>query len=333
MPNNCSKVSVIVPCYNVATYVEQCLLSIVRQTYPSIEILAIDDGSPDDTPAILDRLTRQYPQVKVIRQQNAGVSAARNTGLKHATGEYVMFVDGDDFLAPDAVEYFMDLVRQSGAEFCLSLDCYTKQSESQAPRQTVYTLTSADAVALLLSPRIIVGCWNKMYKRSLLIDNNCQFATDLFYGEGLYFINTVAQLTNCVAVGNRKVYYYRRNNEESATTRFNIKKIHNGIKSINRIEAELRIHTPQIDTMLRLHRCMFYLGAAVRLQTARQVATYRTEYQKYISFVRQNYLKLVFKKGVSLYRKCLLLCGCISPWGLSKLDILRRKYIEKRSVA
>lgn len=325
-------VSVIIPCYNVATYIERCLLSILGQTYSNIEILAVDDGSPDDTPAILDRLAKKYSQLKVIHQPNAGVSAARNTGLRQATGDYVMFVDGDDFLAPDAVAYFMNLVRQTGGEFCLSTNCYTKRGEKQTLRHSIQTISSADAVALLLSPRIIVGSWNKIYKRDLLIAHNCQFPTDLFYGEGLYFINTVAQLTKYVGVGNRKVYYYRRNNEGSATTCFNIKKIHNGTEAINRIEMELRVHTPQIDTMLRLHRSMFYLGAAVRLQTARQVAKYRTEYQKYVSFVRQNYFKLVFKKEVSLYRKCMLLGGCISPWILAQLDPIRRKRIAKASV-
>lgn len=330
--NNTPLVSVIVPCYNVDTYVEQCLLSIINQTYSNIEILAVDDGSPDETPAILDRLAAKYPPLKVIHQKNAGVSTARNTGLQQATGEYVMFVDGDDFLAPDAVAYFMDLVRQTGAEFCLSTDCYTKQAETPTLHPTVRTLSPADAVALLLSPRVIVGCWNKIYKRSFLIQHHCKFATDLFYGEGLYFITDVSQLATSIGVGNRKVYFYRRNNEVSATTRFNIEKIYNGITSINRIEADLRVHTPQITTMLTLHRSMFYLGAAVRLQTAGQVGKYRTEYKKYLSFVRQNYLKLVFKKEVSLYRKGLLLGGCISPWLLSKLDAIRRKRIVKRSV-
>ena len=332
MGNNTPFVSVIVPCYKVAAYVETCLRSILSQTYSNVEIIAVDDGSPDETPTILDRLAQEQPKLKVIHQQNAGVSAARNTGIQHASGEYIMFVDGDDYLAPDAVSYFMELVRQTGAEFCLSLDSYTKQDEPQASSQTVQTLSPAEAVALLLSPRIIVGCWNKIYKRSLLTDNNCRFSTDLFYGEGLHFITTAAQISNALGVGNRKVYYYRRNNEVSATTRFNIEKIYNGLESINRIEADLKVRTPQIDTMLTLHRSMFYLGAAVRLRTANLVEKYRKEYKQYVSFVRRNYLKLVFKKEVSLYRKCLLLGGCISPRLLAKLDVLRRKRIVAASV-
>lgn len=332
MQTKAEKVSIIIPCYNVAAYVEQCILSVVQQSYSNIEILAIDDGSPEETPAILDKLAQEYPQLKVIHQTNAGVSAARNTGLERATGDYVIFVDGDDFLAPDAVAYFMQLVHQTGAEFCLSINCYTKQEEKQILLPTIQILSSTEAVALLLSPRVIVGCWNKIYKRSLLEQHQCRFLTDLFYGEGLNFINTVAQLTNRIAVGNRKVYYYRRNNETSATTCFNIKQFQNNLTSITRIEKNLKQNTPQIRTMFILHRSMFCMGTAVRLRAAKLHQTYATQYKECVSFVRRNYFNLVFKKEVSPYCKCLLLGGGISPWLLAKLDVIRRKRIAKRSV-
>ncbi len=326
------KISVIVPCYKVAAYVEKCLLSVINQTYSNLEILAIDDGSPDDTPAILDRLAKQYSQLKVIHKKNGGVSLARNTGLSHATGDYIVFVDGDDFLAPDYMEYMLDLVHKTGAEFCLSLDCFKKQRESQTVCQSIKTVSPADAVALLLSPRVVVGCWNKIYKRNLLIKHNCIFATDLFYGEGLNFIITVAQWANCVGIGNRKAYYYRRNNVLSATTQFNIKTLESNNKSLNRIERNLKFHTPLINTMLILHRSLFYLSTAVRIRTAGQLTVYRSEYQQCMSYVRKNYLKLLFNPKVSIYRKCMLLVGCINPWFLVKLDVIRRKRIVAQSV-
>lgn len=332
MRDNTLLVSIIIPCYNVAAYVEQCILSIVHQTYPNIEVLAIDDGSPDNTSAILDKLAQEYPQVKVIHQQNAGVSAARNTGIAQATGDYIMFVDGDDFLAPDAVAYFVDLVCQTNAPFALSMDCFQKHGEAQTKPLISKTVSCADAVALLLSPRVVVGCWNKIYKRELLIKHNCYFATDLFYGGGLNFIITVAQLAGQVGVGNRKVYYYRRNNVASATSQFDIRKIYNGIVSLDRIEKNLWVHTPQITTMLLLHRSMFYLAAAVRIITAGQLKIYAQKYKEYISYVRRNYSKLLFNREVSLYRKCLLGAGCVSPWLLSKLDIIRRKRIVANSI-
>ena len=325
-------VSVIIPCYNVGKYIAQCLDSVLQQTYTHLEIWAINDESTDNTPSILDKYVQQYPPVHVIHKKNEGVSAARNTGLEKATGEYVMFVDGDDFLAPDCVAYFVNLAQTTGAEFCFSTDCFTKQNEPQTPNPSVRVLPAQEAAALLISPRVIVGCWNKMYKRSMLVKNNCKFATDLFYGEGLNFITEVAQTANKTAVSNRKVYFYRKNNAFSATTVFNIEKIYNGEKAIDRVEQNLRKHTLLIDTMLTLHRSIFFLGAAVRLEAAGEKQAYRAYYKKCMSYVRKNYFKLLFKSEVSLYRKTMLLAGCVSPWLLAKLDVLRRKRIEQQSV-
>ena len=326
------KVSVIVPAYKVEKYIEFCLLSIFKQTYKNLEVIAVDDGSPDNTPRILDELAKQHPQLKVIHKANGGVSRARNTGINAATGDYIVFVDGDDYLAPDYMEYMMGLVKKTGAEFCLSVHSYTKQNEPQTKKQTVRKISPAQGVALLLSPEVIVGCWNKIFKRSMLLQNKCFFAEDLFYGEGLNFITNAAQVANCVGAGNRKVYYYRKNNIISATTDFNIEKIYNGEKALNRVESNLKLNTPQIQTMLTLHRSMFFIGAAVRIKAAGFEEKYKDYYKKCMAYVRDNYFKLAFKKEVPLYRKLLLLCGALNPWLLCKLDILRRRRIAQQSV-
>ena len=94
-------VSIIVPCYNVAAYVDNCLDSLVRQTLRNIEIICINDGSPDDSGAILDEYARKDARFTAIHQDNRGVSAARNAGLSVARGNWTAFVDGDDTVEPD----------------------------------------------------------------------------------------------------------------------------------------------------------------------------------------------------------------------------------------
>ena len=113
----------------------------------------------------------------------------------------------------------------SGADFCFSKNCYTRSNESQVEQDKIETRSSTDATALLLSPQVIVGCWNKIYKKSFLDQHALRFSTNLFYGEGLSFITAAAQCCDIVGIGCRKVYYYRRNNELSATTKFSIEKI------------------------------------------------------------------------------------------------------------
>ena len=99
-----SKISVIVPVYNVEQYLPQCLDSIINQTYKNLEIICVDDGSPDNSGKILDEYAKKDKRIKVIHQENQGVSVARNTGLDNATGKYIGFVDPDDWIEADYYE-------------------------------------------------------------------------------------------------------------------------------------------------------------------------------------------------------------------------------------
>ena len=325
-------VSIIIPAYNVGKYIEECLRSIINQTYTNIEIIAVDDGSPDETPAIIDRMASLDKRIIPIHQQNAGVSAARNAGIKVSTGEYLVFVDGDDYIAPDFVEYMLRLVEKTGGELCLSLNCFTKENDIQIRQDIVTTLNPIEATALLLSPRIIVGSWNKIYKKSIVEDNKLQFITNLFYGEGLMFYTTYSQLCTKVGVGNKKVYYYRRNNYTSATTKFNIKSLINGNQSIEEIRKDLRLQDSSIHLMLDLHQCLFSMGAVVRIKANGKENVYKEEYKAFRNYLYKNTPKFLFKRNVPLYRKGLLIGTCLCPSLMAWLDKMRRKRIAERSV-
>lgn len=327
-----SLVSVIIPAYNVGRYIEECVRSVMEQSYSNIEILVVDDGSPDDVPEIIDRLATQDKRIVPIHQQNAGVSAARNAGIKASKGEYLVFVDGDDYIAPDFVEYMLKLIEETGGELCLSLNFFTKDKEKQVENETVEVLDPVTATALLLSPRIIVGSVNKIYKKSVLKENDLKFQTYLFYGEGLYFYTAFAQLCTKIGVGNRKVYYYRLNNYSSATRKFNIKSLINGNLSIEEIRKDLRLHDPSINLMLDLHQCLFSMGAVVRIRASGTVDVYKEEYRKFRTYLHKNTPKFLFKRDVPLYRKGLLIGTCLFPSLMAKLDIMRRKRIAAMSV-
>ena len=98
------KVSIIVPVYNVEKYLEECVESLLKQTYRNLEILLVDDGSPDHCPQMCDDWARRDSRIRVIHKQNAGSGLARNTGMKNASGEYICFFDSDDYLMPNAIE-------------------------------------------------------------------------------------------------------------------------------------------------------------------------------------------------------------------------------------
>ena len=212
------------------------------------------------------------------------------------------------------------------------MNFFTKEGERQVRHENVEILTPVDATALLLSPRIIVGSVNKIYKKRVLLDNNLKFPTNIFYGEGLYFYTTFSQLCNKVGIGNRKIYYYRRDNYDSATTKFNIKSLINGDLAIDEIRKNLRLQAPIIYTMLELHKCLFNMGAVVRIKANHKEKIYSVEYCKFKTFLRKNTLKFVFNCDVPLYRKGLLIGTCLCPTLMAWLDCLRRKRIARMSV-
>lgn len=130
------QVSVVIPVYNNERYVEKCIVSVLEQTYRELEILAIDDGSTDQSGAILDRLAKSDGRVRVFHQENRGVSAARNRGIDAAGGEYLTFVDGDDFLGPTYIADFVDCAEQNRADMVFCGFCVT-DTEGRVTGRTV----------------------------------------------------------------------------------------------------------------------------------------------------------------------------------------------------
>ncbi|ARA99942.1 hypothetical protein B5C32_00480 [Limosilactobacillus fermentum] len=156
--SNTPLISVIIPAYKVEKYLAFCVESVVAQTLTGYEVIIVDDGSPDNTGEITDHLAQQYEAVKVIHQENAGVSTARNTGIDNAQGKYITFIDGDDFIAPTFLEYMVNMVEKTHSDFGLALDCFTKNDEKPLDQTEDKVYAPEKAVSLLLSPRVIVGC-------------------------------------------------------------------------------------------------------------------------------------------------------------------------------
>lgn len=325
-------VSIVVPAYNVEKYIGKCIFSILQQSYENIELLVINDGSQDGTQEIIDSIIKDDIRASTFKIVNSGVSAARNLGVERSKGEYLIFVDGDDYISPEYIEYMLELVVDNNADFAFSKNCFSRKGESQVLVNEHCQVTPEKAISLLLSPDITVGCWNKIYKRVLITSNNIKFSTNLFYGEGLTFILQVAQKANSVVVGNKKVYHYRKNNEESATTKFDIKKIYNGERALLEIEQFLGKESKMVNSMFKYHLSLYRLAALVQLRVNKVEHTYKEDYRSWLSYIRKNLPEFVFSKQLSFYRKALIFGGSISPSLVAKLDRIRRRRIIKNSV-
>lgn len=322
-------ISIIVPAYNVEKYIQKCITSILEQTYSNIEVIVINDGSTDKTPELLASFDDK--RLKLINQTNSGVSASRNRGIEIAQGDYLVFVDGDDYLCGDYVDYFVKLALKYDSDFVFSTKCITTKNWKEK-KVFDFQISNEKATALLLNPDVIVGCWNKIYKTSFLKDNNIFFSTDLFYGEGLRLITTASQLAKNIVVTNAKKYFYRRNNAFSATTKFNINKYYNGEKSLFLIRDTLILKSSVVLKQWLLHLCFFYLGGVTALAEMHLIHEYKTEYKRWISFIRRRLFTILFSRSVSLYRKGVITAGALFPRLVSKANIKRKKKIAISSI-
>lgn len=329
---NNPKVSIIVPCYNVEKFVAKCIRSIMRQSYRNIEIIAVEDGSTDNTPSILNEIALEDDRLAVIHKKNGGVSAARNTGIEKATGQYIVFVDGDDYISNDYVTYMLKLVYSTQAEFCVSLNYFKTNKDKQIKVDNVRLFSVEDATSYFLSPDTIVYSPNCIINKDLIIRNKISFSTNLFYGEGLTFTSSLAQVCNGLGVGCRKVYYYRRNNETSATTKFSLNKYINGSNALQNIYNSLTIKTDKTINTFKLHLSIFYIGAIVQIKSHKLEKQYQKEYNEWRTYVYDNMMTLLLSKNATPYRKTIILLGYFFPSLLAILDIYRRKCISNKSV-
>lgn len=325
-------VSIIVPVYNVEKYVEQCILSLLNQTYRNIEIIAVNDGSKDESPQKILDLAKKDKRIKLLNQENKGVSATRNNGLNSADGDFIIFVDADDYLKEDFVEYMLNLINKDTADFAYSIKSFQSEKEKQTEKEIVKTVSGETSVAMLLSPDVTVGCWNKIYRKSFLKKNNLQFLTNLYYGEGLNFIIDSSLKASKVTFGNRKVYCYRKNNDSSATTKFSYDKLQNGEKALKTIEKKINLNNEYIKAMYTLHLSTFYLGTVLKLIENKQVKNYKNDYRRLRKNIKSNLSYIMKSKYVSTYRKTMLLVGTYFPHLLTFANKIRTQRIFKNSV-
>ena len=203
------RISIIVPVYKVEGYLHECVNSILAQTYKNIEIILIDDGSPDSCPVICDRYAKQDSRVKVIHQSNGGLSDARNSGIRAATGDYVAFIDSDDYVADDFIEKIYRCAVDTGADIvCCGMTVIGKGSILISAPDEVECYTY-DRLKLLIQDKGTGDYYmNKLFSRSLL--ENFELPVGKLF-EDIYSMHFLFLKAHKVAWINENLYYYRIN--------------------------------------------------------------------------------------------------------------------------
>lgn len=219
-------ISVIIPAYNCAGQIKEAVESIFKSQLALMEIIIINDGSADDTGAVAKELSKECPAVRVIDQSNAGVSAARNRGIREATGEYLMFMDADDALEPGSLAEAARILESSRPDmliFGLSIDYYHRSrcyrsEEHVYPAGGLMSKTEwAAELNRLYRSNMLSPVWNKLIRRDLLTDHEIHFREDMIEMEDYLF--SVECLAHCenVFMLEKLVYRYRQAENERAT--------------------------------------------------------------------------------------------------------------------
>lgn len=216
-------ISVIVPIYKVEKYVNQCVDSIINQTYKNLEIILVDDGSPDNCPNICDDYARADSRIKVVHKKNGGLMSARQAGLKAATGDYVGFVDGDDYIKENMYEKFADAIEKYNPDMALcefwfsypdknegSSQKLTRQyfNKPQLEKEVYPTMLFKDK---FYSFGINPCCWSKVFKKKLLEDNLYKVTPEIKIGEDAAFTYPCLLDADSIAYIDDYLYYYRIN--------------------------------------------------------------------------------------------------------------------------
>ena len=216
-------VSIIVPVYNAAAYLERCVKSILQQTYAHIQLILVNDGSTDDSLAICRRYAKQDKRVVVLDKENTGVSDSRNHGIQRAEGAYVQFVDSDDWLVPNATELLVQKAEEMQCQLVIA-PFYRVLGRvvivNGHIREEKKISLQAFALQLMKAPaNFYYGVmWNKLYRRELSVEWNIRCAPDIQWCEDFIFNLHYLQHVQQVYVLQQPIYYYVKRRDSLVNT-------------------------------------------------------------------------------------------------------------------
>lgn len=212
-------ISVIVPVYNVEKYLERCVKSIAAQTYKDLEILLIDDGSTDKSGEMCDAFQQTDSRIKAFHKQNGGLSDARNYGIEHSAGEFISFVDSDDYIDEKMLETLHRLITENDADLavCSAMDVFEGKGVTQVKEIKEFNLNKVESYKYMLRGDGIPSACNKLYKRQTVGD--VRFPVGKLYEDG-FFTPQILKKVEKTAVTSKPMYYYFRRADSITTKPF-----------------------------------------------------------------------------------------------------------------
>lgn len=303
-------VSVIVPAYNASKSIERCLDSLINQTIP-VEIIVIDDGSTDGTGSICESYSALYPNIHYNRQNNGGVSSARNAGLMMANGKYVGFVDSDDYVSPLMYEMLTQPLEEDES-LSISIVCQGTSNNSEEHRIKSHREIIKD---IICSSYVRGYPWNKLFRRKIIEDSNLIFSTDIHVMEDKLFCLQYMNASNGGGIElNRDLYFYDLHEGSHTLDRYGLERYRTGLNACEEIlrlpcvsnDAELS----EIQQAITVKHCIQIARESIRLEE--DITQYRQRVRGLGKLaLSSRYLTTKQKAGYFILRLC--------PWLLKKI--------------
>lgn len=239
------KISIIIPVYKVEAYLPQCIESVINQTYHNLEIILVDDGSPDKCGEICDQYAQRDERIHVIHKQNGGVARARNDGIEYASGDYISFIDSDDWIAENAYEILYQGLKQYDVD-CAVGRCVTvvDKNGDLSPRKNSDSPVKCETASEAMKHVLLNGSavWNRLFKREVF--QHIRFPLDRVNDDEVVALHAYAECKNIVFL-NQDTYFYRIRQNSITTSKFSIRNVDCYYNSVDNLDF-IRQRAPEL---------------------------------------------------------------------------------------
>lgn len=307
MTNN-PKISIIVPCYNASKYIAKCLQSIINQSYKNIEIICVNDGSTDNTLNILRKIQRKDKRIVIINKRNGGVSAARNDGIKKSVGDYILFVDSDDYIDEQMVELLVEksIEHDSDIVKCNRSDVYLRDNFIidrkpiwNSERVFLHYKFHNDIYPEFFKRNRLCSIWMTLIRKNVLVLNNVLFDEDLVVNEDEVFASNVFTVANKFVYLPNNLYYYVKKDSGLSTNgvdifkRFDSRKKH----SLFILDLAKKWKIDNLEEVVK--EKISFLGIHTLFQTAASNANYskKTQFKLFKNIINDEVFYENIKKS------------------------------------
>lgn len=288
-------ISIIIPVYKVEEYLEKCVDSVIKQTYDNLEIILVDDGSPDNCGKICDQYSKKDKRVKVIHKENGGLSDARNAGIDISRGEYISFIDSDDYVEIDYIETLYNSIIKSKADLavCAHKVVYSNGSVIDKATNNYYEYTSKEALKhMLYDQDLDLSAWGKLYKRNLF--DNVRYPKGRIFEDAATTYKLIDNAKKVVVYSMSKYFYIIRK-KSITTNNFTMKKM-DLIKSTDEMCTFIKNKYPDLEQAA--DRRMMYAYMSTLTQFVKSNCKNSEVEDKLMTYIKNNSKKILKDKQI-----------------------------------